>query len=274
MEIGVQAIFGPSDPILGTHVQSICDALDIPHMESRIDLTVDAGSDPIAFAREFSINLHPTQPLVNAAFLDLMSFLNWTRVAIVYEHNYGLLQLRELVRTPGLEVHVRHADPSSYTTVLHDIKNKEIHNLIVDTRADHMNEFLQGILQLQMNEYKYHYLFTTFDLESFDLDDFKYNFVNITAFRLVDVEDVGVREVLKDMDRYHAAQQRRQLFGNRTRTIEVSLLLCLFYTFSESWAIIEKKNNFFAFSTSPPKMVKSDFLFGWFCSFAEVRINR
>lgn len=73
-----------------------------------------------------------------------------------------------------------------------------------------------------MNEYKYHYLFTTFDLESFNLDDFKYNFVNITAFRLVDAEDVGVREILKDMDRYHATQIQHS-FNNRTKIIEVGI---------------------------------------------------
>ncbi len=30
---GAHAIFGPSDPQLGAHVQSICDALEIPHLE-------------------------------------------------------------------------------------------------------------------------------------------------------------------------------------------------------------------------------------------------
>ena len=29
------ALFGPSDLLLGTHVQSLCDALDIPHLEAR-----------------------------------------------------------------------------------------------------------------------------------------------------------------------------------------------------------------------------------------------
>lgn len=33
---GVVAIIGPTDPILGSHVQSICDALDIPHIDFRI----------------------------------------------------------------------------------------------------------------------------------------------------------------------------------------------------------------------------------------------
>jgi ionotropic kainate glutamate receptor 2 len=81
---GVQAVFGPSDPVLGSHIHSICDALDMPHIEARLDL------DPGA-RRELSINLHPTQPLLNAAYQDVMSFLNWTKLAIVYEEDYGKL---------------------------------------------------------------------------------------------------------------------------------------------------------------------------------------
>lgn len=39
-------------------------------------------------------------------------------------------------------------------------------------------------------------------METFDLEDFKYNFVNMTAFRVVDVEDLSVQEVLRDMARF------------------------------------------------------------------------
>ncbi|KAK3923821.1 Glutamate receptor ionotropic, kainate 1 [Frankliniella fusca] len=189
---GVHALFGPTDPLLGTHVHSVCDALDIPHLEVRLDLDTNY--------REFSINLHPSQDMLNRAFLDLMGFLNWTKVAVIYEEDYGLMKLRDLVRE-DMELYVRQADPASYRTVLKDIKAKEIYNLIVDTRADTMRYFLREVLQLQMNDYKYHFVFTTFDMESFDLEDFKYNFVNITSFRIVDAEDMSVREVLKDMER-------------------------------------------------------------------------
>lgn len=81
MEFGVQAIFGPSDPILGAHIQSICEALDVPHLEARIDF------EPLS--KELSINLHPSQENMNKAFKDLMTFLNWTKVAIIYEEDYG-----------------------------------------------------------------------------------------------------------------------------------------------------------------------------------------
>ncbi|XP_049948213.1 glutamate receptor ionotropic, kainate 1 [Schistocerca serialis cubense] len=197
VRFGVQAVFGPSDPLLGAHIHSICDALDIPHLEARLDLDTEY--------KEFSINLYPSQSLLNNAFQDVMAFLNWTRVAIVYEEDYGLIKLRELVRAPtnrDVEIHLRQADPDTYRSVLKEIKSKEIHNLVVDTKPEHMHHFLRGILQLQMNDYKYHYLFTTFDIETFDLEDFKYNFVNMTAFRIVDAEDVGVKEILKDMERF------------------------------------------------------------------------
>lgn len=83
IDFGVQAIFGPSDPLLGPHVQSICDALDIPHLETRLELESRSGGN------ELSINLHPSQDTLNAAYKDLMRFLNWTKVAIVYEDEGG-----------------------------------------------------------------------------------------------------------------------------------------------------------------------------------------
>lgn len=81
MENGVQAIFGPSDPFLGSHIQSICEALHVPHIEIRPDVE----NTP----KEFSINLQPSQFHVNNAYKDLIVFLNWTKVAIIYEEDYG-----------------------------------------------------------------------------------------------------------------------------------------------------------------------------------------
>jgi glutamate receptor, ionotropic, invertebrate len=59
------------------------------------------------------------------------------------------------------------------------------------------------------------------DIETFDLEDFKYNFVNMTAFRIVDAEDVGVREILRDMERF---QPVGHSILNKSRIIQVSLL--------------------------------------------------
>ncbi|XP_037073866.1 glutamate receptor ionotropic, kainate 1-like [Pollicipes pollicipes] len=154
---GVFGLFGPSDTLLGAHVQSICDSLDVPHVETRLDV------DPRR--RQFSVNLHPSYQDLTRAFRDLMGFLNWTRVAVVYEEDAGLVKLQDLVKAPPdleMEVYIRQAGPSHYRHVLREIKDKGIFNLVVDTNPENIQLFLRSLLQLQMNDDRYHYLFTCF----------------------------------------------------------------------------------------------------------------
>lgn len=72
-----------------------------------------------------------------------------------------------------------------------------------------------------MNDFKYHYLFTSFDLETFEMEDFRYNFVNITAFRLVDTNDVFVKETLKEMEQFN---RQRNVRFKKSFAVEVKLL--------------------------------------------------
>ena len=86
-----------------------------------------------------------------------MVFLNWTRVAILYEDEFGLIRLQELVRSPphrNVEIYIRQTNPSTYRTVLKELKNKQIYNIIVDTNQDHIKLFFRTLLQLQMNNDK------------------------------------------------------------------------------------------------------------------------
>lgn len=124
---GVHALFGPTDPFLGAHIESICGALHLPYIQQRIDYHTSGDvSDAVATAGRrgggghrqqqqqqrrpyttyaqhgqqqqqqqaaaaptFSINLHPSQRHINQAYYDLISYLNWTRLAVVYENDYG-----------------------------------------------------------------------------------------------------------------------------------------------------------------------------------------
>ncbi len=61
-----------------------------------------------------------------------------------------------------------------------------------------------------MNDFKYHYLFTSFDLETCPEME-GYNFVNITAFRLVDTRDIFVKETLKEMLQFGRQQLNLKL---------------------------------------------------------------
>ena len=40
--------------------------------------------------KPYSINVYPPLDIINKAFIDVMYFLNWTKVAIVYEEDQGI----------------------------------------------------------------------------------------------------------------------------------------------------------------------------------------
>ncbi|KAK2715932.1 hypothetical protein QYM36_010489 [Artemia franciscana] len=224
---GVHAILGPSDPFLGSHVQSVCDALDIPHLDARLDINSEK--------KEFSINIYPAPNSLNKAFQDIMDFFNWTKVAIIYEDDYGLIKLQDLVRTPGpfnREVFFQQASSGSFLEILKDIKTREHYNIVVDiSNGPSLKEFLRGVLKLHMNDYKYHYLFTTFDAETYDLEEFNYNFVNITSFRLVDSEHFRTIQIFKDMERFQTAGSALM---NKSRILqaESAMIIDAVYTFA------------------------------------------
>lgn len=67
---------------------------------------------------------------------------------IIYFGLSGLVKLRQLVRSPkirDIEISLRQADPNSYRQVLSEMKSKEIQNLIVDTKPEHMHHFLRMV---------------------------------------------------------------------------------------------------------------------------------
>ncbi|UXI21906.1 hypothetical protein NH340_JMT07849, partial [Sarcoptes scabiei] len=206
---GSVAIFGPSDDRLGMHVQSICDSLDIPHLESR--------KHNLNFGKEFSINLHPGSFAVAQSVRVLITFLNWTRVAVIYEDDMNLIGLQELTALPlakNVQFFFRKSDAENFRQTLIDLREREIFTIVVDISHRNIPSFCTAILQIQMNENRYHYHFTTFDLEIFDLEDFMYNEVNITAYRIVDYSNSMIRSVLKEMNKYHPDVSQKLLHQN------------------------------------------------------------
>ncbi|CRK95897.1 CLUMA_CG009343, isoform A [Clunio marinus] len=231
-----------SEKALSNHIQSTTRALDIPHIQTHLDADSTDGN------KEFSINIFPSQTILNKAMFDVMRFLNWTRCAIIYEQDAGIydcdkhrhfsgiclgvIRLRDLLSFSPIDILVKTADQKSYHGILQELKDKEIYNMIIDIHdTESMSDFLKAILELQMNDFKYHYLFTSFDLETFEMEDFRYNFVNITAFRLVDTNDVFVKEILKEMEQF-SRQHNVKFKRNLAVETQVSLIYDAVFVFA------------------------------------------
>lgn len=53
------------------------------------------------------------------------------------------------------------------------------------------------------------------------MEDFRFNFVNITAFRLVDTNDVFVKETLKEMEQF---SREKNMKFKKSLAVEVKLI--------------------------------------------------
>ena len=64
------------------------------------------------------------------------------------ERHSGLLRLQDLVRAPPtskMEVHIRQGTVNTYRQVLREIKQRDINNIIVDTRTEHVHIFFRAV---------------------------------------------------------------------------------------------------------------------------------
>lgn len=74
---GVAGIFGPESAETALHVQSMCDAKEIPHIETRWD--------PYQKHKLRSLNLYPHPNSISRALVDVIQAYDWKSFTIIYQ---------------------------------------------------------------------------------------------------------------------------------------------------------------------------------------------
>jgi hypothetical protein len=123
--------------------------------------------------------------------------------------NIDLKKVRCLLGGPGqlmpkLDLTLKIANYDyEYRTILRDISKRRISNIIIDLDPEKSQQLLKMALQLGMINSTYQYILTTLDIETVNLDDFKYNRANITAFRLVQTDSPFHKAVTYNLTDYY-----------------------------------------------------------------------
>ncbi|XP_076391786.1 kainate-type ionotropic glutamate receptor subunit 1D isoform X3 [Megachile rotundata] len=194
LKSGVAAIFGPQSAHTASHVQSICDTMEIPHLETRWDYRLRRQS--------CLVNLYPHPTTLSKAYVDLVKAWGWKSFTIIYENNEGLVRLQELLKAHGpseFPITVRQLNEGSeYRPLLKQIKNSAESHIVLDCSTERIFDVLKQAQQIGMMSDYHSYLITSLDLHSVDLEEFKHGGTNITAFRLVDPEKPEIQKVVQD----------------------------------------------------------------------------
>ncbi|XP_057671940.1 glutamate receptor ionotropic, kainate 2 isoform X1 [Diorhabda carinulata] len=191
---GVAAIFGPQSAHTASHVQSICDTMEIPHLETRWDYRLRRES--------CLVNLYPHPTTLSKAYVDLVKAWGWKSFTIIYENNEGLVRLQELLKAHGpyeFPITVRQlGEASDYRPLLKQIKNSAESHIVLDCSTQRIYDVLKQAQQIGMMSDYHSYLITSLDLHGVNLEEFKYGGTNITAFRLVDPDGPEVHKIIRD----------------------------------------------------------------------------
>ncbi|XP_069951037.1 glutamate receptor ionotropic, kainate 2 isoform X4 [Cherax quadricarinatus] len=188
---GVAAIFGPQSENTANHVQSICDAMEVPHIETRWDykLTRDA----------YSLNLYPYPPSLSSAYRDILMKLKWKNFVILYDSNEGLVRLQNLLKEKTWTVTVRQLpDNSDYRPLLKEIRRSQATHIVLDVAPEKIYDVLDQALQVHLMSDYHNYFITSLDFNQVDLEKFSHSRTNITGVQLVDPQKPAVEQVVEE----------------------------------------------------------------------------
>ncbi|NWW40329.1 GRIK1 protein, partial [Panurus biarmicus] len=225
LALGVAALFGPAHSSSVSAVQSICNALEVPHIQTR-------WKHPTVDSRDaFYINLYPDYAAISRAVLDLVLYYNWKIVTVVYEDSTGLIRLQELIKAPSrynIKIKIRQLPSGNKDArpLLKEMKKGKEFYVIFDCSHETAAEILKQILSMGMMTEYYHYFFTTLDLFALDLEPYRYSGVNMTGFRLLNIENPHVSSVVDkwSMERLQAPPKPETGLRDGTMTTEAALM--------------------------------------------------
>ncbi|NXU48948.1 GRIK1 protein, partial [Turnix velox] len=225
LALGVAALFGPSHSSSVSAVQSICNALEVPHIQTRWKHPTVDNKDA------FYINLYPDYAAISRAVLDLVLYYNWKIVTVVYEDSTGLIRLQELIKAPSrynIKIKIRQLPSGNKDArpLLKEMKKGKEFYVIFDCSHETAAEILKQILSMGMMTEYYHYFFTTLDLFALDLEPYRYSGVNMTGFRLLNIENPQVSSIIEkwSMERLQAPPKPETGLLDGMMTTEAALM--------------------------------------------------
>ncbi|XP_054637242.1 glutamate receptor ionotropic, kainate 3 [Dunckerocampus dactyliophorus] len=196
LSLGVVAIFGPSHSSSSNAVQSICNALEVPHVQVRWK------HHPMDNRDTFYANLYPDYSSLSYAILDLVQYLKWKTATVVYDDSTGLIRLQELIMAPSrynirLKIRQLPVDTNDTRPLLKEMKRSREFRIIFDCSHHMAAQILKQAQTMGMMTEYYHYIFTTLDLMAIDLEPYRFCGVNMTGFRILNVDNPQVSSIVE-----------------------------------------------------------------------------
>ncbi|XP_061733929.1 glutamate receptor ionotropic, kainate 1 isoform X3 [Nerophis ophidion] len=144
---------------------------------------------------------------------------------------HSLIRLQELIKAPSrysIKIKIRQLPMGSKDArpLLKEMKKGKEFYVIFDCSYQTSADVLKQILSMGMMTEYYHFFFTTLDLFALDLEPYRYSGVNMTGFRLLNIDNPQVASVVErwSMERLQAPSKAETGMMEGMMTTEASLM--------------------------------------------------
>ncbi|XP_064086754.1 glutamate receptor ionotropic, kainate 2-like isoform X3 [Macrobrachium nipponense] len=224
---GVAGIFGPQSENTANHVQSICDAKEVPHIETRWDYKVTGDV--------YSVNLYPHPPALSQAYRDILMQLQWKNFVILYDSNEGLVRLQSLLQEKAFSITIRQlTSDGDYRPLLKSIKRSGETCILLDVAQETIYTVLKQAAQIGLMTDYYNYFITSLDFNLIDIEDFRYSNTNITSIQLISPKDPQVQQIVDSWVQGELRYGRSLPMHLRHITTEAALMYDAVHVFAKA----------------------------------------
>lgn len=229
--------------------RSLAEQLDLIHFD------VDPAIEPT-----YSFNIHPAADVMCRAFADLIKKFEWRHLAIIYNSNTSkiimniyvfpiivlttilclFLDLKKVKcllggpapSVPKLDITLRIVNfDYEYRLILRDLSRRSVRNFVLDLEPEESQAVLKIALQLGMINSSYHFILTTLDAETINLEDYKYNRANVTALRLIKSDSAFYKSISLNLTDYNSISTSTSPTNNDKNRILFKVLTRYFFLF-------------------------------------------
>ncbi|KAF2363440.1 Ionotropic glutamate receptor [Trinorchestia longiramus] len=192
LQSGVAAVLGPQSSQSCAHVQSMCSAKHVPHIQTRSHYPLDWSP--------YSLNLYPHPSTLAKAYSSVLRGLGWTKFTVIYETVEGLVRVQEMLKDDLFRISLRQLPNSGdFRPLLKECKKSGNSHVVLDVERLRVADVLRQALQVGMMTSYHHYFITSLDLHTLELKEFRHGGSNISALRLVDPASTLLQQALKDL---------------------------------------------------------------------------
>ncbi|XP_055849579.1 glutamate receptor ionotropic, kainate 2-like isoform X2 [Episyrphus balteatus] len=236
MTTGLGGVFGTTSKSSALHMMNVCDSKEVPYIYSHKEF------DP----NRAVINLHPLPNDIARCLYDLIKVFEWKIFTFLYESGEylpilnGLVELYAEEDGPFISVRRYGLEPDGdYRNVLRRIRKSQDNLIVIVGSKETLPEVLAQAQQTGMITEDYKYIIGNLDLQTIDLEEFKYSEANITGIRMFSPDQPEVKLLITALG-YPEDDIDRNV--SCPITLEMALLYDAVRLFAEGTKSIELKS--------------------------------